>query len=366
MIDPAAVASNPGYFENLGWFSWASSHEIGHTFGLAHSNEFHPLTPGSSVMAGYVNETTSTSPYQHNRSMPTVCDVIVVSGLYCSCIPTECPEDYVWSASSCSCEPMTDISCTTPGWDGSCPPGTTPNGFGMCCGQGGCELNGFFWNFSNNTCGDNPPPVCDQEPMECGAWHYWNDETCRCDSLESPVLIDVNGDGFALTNAASGVRFDLNAKGRREQIAWTSPNSDDAWLCLDRNGNGQIDNGRELFGNITPQPAPPPGEEKNGFLALAQYDKQPNGGNNDGQIDQRDAIFSSLRLWQDTNHNGISEPNELHTLTDLGLKVIDLDYKTSRRTDQYGNQFRYRAKVKDTHDAQLGRWAWDVFLVTGN
>jgi len=71
---------------------------------------------------------------------------------------------------------------------------------------------------------------------------------------------------------------------------------------LDRNGNGTIDNGRELFGNLTPQPIPPDGVKLNGFAALAEYDKPARGGNGDGVIDNGDAIFSSLWLWQDTNH----------------------------------------------------------------
>ncbi|HSE18362.1 MAG TPA: hypothetical protein VLB46_15010 [Pyrinomonadaceae bacterium] len=232
--------------------------------------------------------------------------------------------------------------CTTPTSTGACPLGTSPNGSGLCC----------FSSDSTNTCNTTFASRC----MRFGGEYEFLTCTCLgCDTCGgSPIVIDIAGDGIALTSPSDGVDFDLNGNGTRDRLGWTRLGSDDAWLALDRDGNGTIDRGAELFGDFTAQPA---SSHKNGFLALAEFDS-----NRDGVIDSRDSVFESLRLWQDRNHNGISELDELHTLMELNVKALELDFRESKRVDEFGNEFKYRAKVKDAREANVGRWAWDVFL----
>lgn len=285
------------------------AHELGHTFGLDDCPECFLF---DSVMA---NAPFGINPNRTGRTKnPSNCDNQAVALLYESVVtptpePTPVPTPISW--------------CTDPTFCGL--------DFEYCL----CAEFGGYW-----------------DPFFCNCWYY------------SPILIDVNGDGFRLSDAPNGVAFDLTADGVPEQLGWTRPGTDDGWLVLDRNNNGVIDDGTELFGNYSPQPQPRPGVAKNGFLALAEYDKPENGGNSDGVISRRDQIFRDLRIWQDNNHNGFSELHELRELEDVGLRKISLDYSESNRVDQHGNRFKFRARVLGAQDAQLGRWAWDVYLVS--
>jgi len=186
--------------------------------------------------------------------------------------------------------------------------------------------------------------------------------TAQC-GCNSPILIDYTGRGFHLTSATDGVVFDIEGDGSPVQLGWTAASSGNAFLALDRNGNGKIDNGQELFGNYTPQP---PSDYPNGFLALAVFDKPENGGNGDGIIDKRDAVFSHLVLWIDENHDGVSQPEELHSLPALGVYSLGLEYKDSRHTDQFGNGFFYKGRVNpegQPSDDRTDRVMYDVFFV---
>lgn len=118
----------------------------------------------------------------------------------------------------------------------------------------------------------------------------------------------------------------------------------------------------ELFGNHTRLPDGT--LASNGFVALAQYDELINGGNDDGVIDDSDAIFDKLRLWTDWNHNGQTDPGELQTLPQAGILSIGLDYRLAVKRDQYGNRFRYRGHAtKRTGQVQHEVTIYDVFFV---
>lgn len=235
----------------------------------------------------------------------------------------------------------------------------------MPSGVTGCDLSKASQIIDASSPQPTPTPTPEGGGCEfggCEAGCFWSCEygTCVGSGCDSPVIIDTDGDGIDLTSPVDGVWFDLNTYGPR-RYSWTRPDSDDAWLVLDRNHNSKIDNGRELFGNFTEQPTVL-GRPKNGFHALAELDNAL--GNGNGMIDSGDLMFSGLRLWFDANHNGVSEETELVALQDAGIMLIDLQYKQAERRDKFGNKFRYRAKIFDVPGFQVGRWAWDVFPVS--
>ena len=121
------------------------------------------------------------------------------------------------------------------------------------------------------------------------------------------------------------MRFDLTASGSPRRVGWVGGN--DGLLAMDRNADGLIDDGRELFGAVTPLPGG--GVAGDGYRALAALDD-----NSDGRISSADAAFGALRVWVDADADGVSGTGELLGLVDLHITELNLDFLRTQRLDQ--------------------------------
>lgn len=168
----------------------------------------------------------------------------------------------------------------------------------------------------------------------------------------SPIVIDVGQQSYRLTSAADGVYFDLRNEGAPRRVAWTRAGVDNAFLALDRNGNGRIDSGAELFGNYTPLRSG--GVAQHGFEALRELDD-----NDDGAVDRTDRAWTALLLWTDRDHDGHSTPDELAPIAGSRVTALGTSYQLVGRKDQWGNAFRYMAQAQF---ADGRRTYYDIYL----
>jgi hypothetical protein len=183
-------------------------------------------------------------------------------------------------------------------------------------------------------------------------------------------------DAFTDFDAGDTVTFHLiEDPNSAYPMSWIAKGAPYGFLVLDRNLNGLIDNLREMFGNLTPQPRAPvqsgqsqypkleghKGYTPTGFGALAYFDRTDKGGNGDGVISKADSIWPQLRVWEDTCHCGVSSAGKMYTLDELGITEIGTSFVEEERRDRSGNQLRFKGYLKqgNAHVA-----IYDVFFRT--
>lgn len=178
--------------------------------------------------------------------------------------------------------------------------------------------------------------------------------------LASPVVLEFSGaDSLSHVEPKdSSVTYDLDGDGVREHTGWIRSTSA-AFLALDRNGNGKIDDGRELFGDYTPRVGG--GRFSHGFAALAAFDSDGN-----SRIDQQDPVFVHLRLWFDENGDGYTQPKELKTLHEMGVTAIStVATENSHPADRspLKNDVRFRSRFFGPEQCgQHGCHSFDIFF----
>lgn len=146
-----------------------------------------------------------------------------------------------------------------------------------------------------------------------------------------PLTLDLDGDGLETSapSTTNPIMFDHSGNGIKTSSGWVQP--DDGFLVLDRNGNGVIDSGRELFGDATPLTQG--GTAKDGFAALADQDT-----NHDGLVNQQDIHWAQLRVWRDLNQDGISQAGELFSMADLGIAGFNVLKTANSQVLANGNE----------------------------
>jgi len=194
---------------------------------------------------------------------------------------------------------------------------------------------------AQEACDLNCPYPCSGTPLACnttidtGGGHqcpYWN-----C----SPLVLDLNGDGIHTTPVTEPVSFDITGDGVAERMGWTDPRTEEAFLWLDLTPSGCVDNGSELFGIGTKLADGT--RASHGFEALAQYDDARLGGNEDGAVSAADRVWNRLRLWIDTNHDGVCDATESGPIARYGVVEIGLNYTIHEDIDESGNVHRLRS-----------------------
>ena len=144
----------------------------------------------------------------------------------------------------------------------------------------------------------------------------------------SPLVVDLDGDGVETVGVSEGVYFDHDGNGFAEKSGWVG--KDDGILVRDINNNGTIDNGTELFGNNSVLSS---GENAlNGFEALKELDS-----NRDGVFNSSDEAWNTVKVWKDSNQNGIVDNSELLSLEQANIAGINLNYNEQELVDGNGN-----------------------------
>lgn len=160
--------------------------------------------------------------------------------------------------------------------------------------------------------------------------------TSTCEQSEScPLILDLNGDGIHTTPLDDPLYFWIDVFGRPEATAWTDPSTEEAFLWLDLNHDrtAQV---VELFGSR--MVAPDGSYYANGFAALLQFDRPTRGGNGDGQITSKDAVWPHLKLWVDRDHDGVSQPQEISVPGSHRIIALNLTHVEAELYDENDNE----------------------------